>query len=69
MDRAYVSEFTRFIDDFLHEHPEAVRDRKTGFRIYWDKRVDLAAEEKARQDSVPDDGYGFHGPAWRRPQH
>lgn len=69
MDRGYVSEFTHFIDDYLKDHPEVVRDQKTGYRIYWDKQLDLVAEEKAREDTVPDDGYGFYNSAWRRPKH
>ena len=63
-DRAYVSEFTHFIDGYLEAHPEVVRDQKTGRLIYWEKRVDLAAQEKAGEDSVPDDGYGFYNSAW-----
>lgn len=69
MDRGYVSEFTHFMDDFLKDHPEAVRDQKTGYRIWWDKQIDLTAAEKARLDRVPDDGYGFYSSAWRRQQH
>lgn len=69
MDRAYVSEFTHFIDDFVRDHPEVVRDQKKGFRIYWDKQVDLTAEAQARADTVPDDGYGFYNSAWGRPKH
>lgn len=66
MNRHYVSEFTHFIDDFLEKHPEVVRDQKIGRSIYWDKHVDLADLEKARQDSVPEDGYGFYSGAWAR---
>lgn len=69
VDPGYVSEFTHFIDDFLKVHPEVVRDQKTGYRIWWDKQIDLTAEEKAREDTVPDDGYGFYSSAWRRPKH
>lgn len=66
IDRAYVSEFTRFIDHFLEEHPEVVEDQKVGRRIYWEKQVDLPAQEAAGKDTVPDDGYGFYHSAWRR---
>jgi hypothetical protein len=65
-DRAYVSDFTHFIDDFLGQHPEVTRDQKTGRLIYWEKKVDLAAQEKAEKDSVPDDGYGFYYSGWGR---
>ena len=60
MDRSFVSNHTRFIGDFLKEHPEVVKDQRKGWHIYWDKKVDLLAQKKAEIDSVPDDGYGFH---------
>lgn len=64
IDRAYVSEFTGFIDRFMKAHPEVVKDQWTGREIYWDKRVDFADEKKATEDWVPEDGYGFHYSAW-----
>lgn len=60
MDRSFVSNHTRFIDQFLDEHPEVVKEQRQGWHIYWDKKVDLVALKKAETDSVPDDGYGFH---------
>lgn len=60
MDRQYVSEFTQFINGYLDAHPEVVKDQKTGWNIHWDHKVDFQALEEAREDSVPDDGYGFH---------
>ncbi|WP_205629835.1 DUF3460 family protein [Dechloromonas denitrificans] len=60
MDRGFVSNHTRFIDHFLEEHPEVVKDQHKGWHIYWDKQVDQVAQKKAELDSVPDDGYGFH---------
>lgn len=64
VERAYVSEFTGFIDQFLKEHPEVVKDQWAGREIYWDKHVDFADEAKATKDSVPEDGYGFYYSAW-----
>lgn len=60
-DKQYVSEFTRFIDHYLAEHPEVVKDQKRGWKIYWDHRVDFHALKEAGEDAVPDDSYGFHG--------
>ena len=65
-DRAYVSEFTKAIDHFLDEHPEVIRDQHDGRMIYWEKKVDFSALEKAEQDKVPEDGYGFYYSAWGR---
>lgn len=64
MDRGYVSEFTRFMDHYLDDHPEVVADIKVGRRIYWDKLVDLKDLAKAEQDQVADDCYGFHSGDW-----
>lgn len=60
MDKHYVSEFTRFIDRYLVEHPEVVKDQKVGWNIYWDHPVDFRALREAAEDAVPDDAYGFH---------
>lgn len=60
VDRAFVSEYTQFIEHYLEEHPEVVADQHDGRLIYWDKKVDLEAQKKAEMDSVPDDIYGFH---------
>lgn len=65
-DKAYVSEFENFHNRFLEEHPEAVREQRTGWSIYWDKKVDLQAIDRAERDKVPDDRYGFDYSAWRQ---
>jgi len=64
MDRGFVSDFTRFIDRFVEEHPEVAEEQRRGRLIYWDKKVDRAALAKAGEDSVPDDGYGFYASAF-----
>lgn len=66
-DKAYVSEFEKFINHFLEEHPEVLEDQRTGRAIYWDRKVDLTAQDKAEKDMVPDDHYGFDYSAWHHP--
>jgi hypothetical protein len=66
MDRHYVSEYTRFINCYLEEHPEVVEDQKRGWNIYWGHKVDHKALKEAAEDSVPDDSYGFYPVDWRR---
>jgi len=68
INRAYVSDFTDFIDHYVAEHPEVLKEQHDGRLLYWDKKVDLAALAKAEQDRVPDDGYGFYASAWTHPQ-
>jgi hypothetical protein len=35
MDKHYVSEFMVFIDAYLKEHPEVVKDQRRGWDIFW----------------------------------
>ncbi len=69
MDRGYVSEYTHFIDRFLVDHPEVLVDQHDGRLLYWDKKVDLAAQQNAEEDSAAPDGYGFYSSAWRSTKH
>ena len=64
MNRQYVSEFTAFINHYLEEHPDVVKEQHRGWRIYWDHKIDLAEQARIAKDRVPDDGYGFHASAW-----
>lgn len=65
IDRGYVSEYTQFIDQFLVDHPDALVDQHDGRLLYWDRKVDQAEQQKAEQDRVEADGYGFYSSAWR----
>lgn len=62
MESGYVSEFTLFMNQYLAEHPEVVEDQKRGWDMYWSRKIDIdqAALEKAKEDCVPDNGYGFY---------
>ena len=55
----YVSEFEQFLDTYLAQHPEVEQDRKRGWNIWWDHRVDLDNLDKQRKDSVPIKPYGY----------
>ncbi len=68
-DKHYVSEFTRFIDHYLAEHPEVVKDQKRGWNIHWDHKVDFQSLKEAGEDAVPDDAYGFHSVAKPEKRH
>jgi hypothetical protein len=62
LDRAYVSDFSRFMDGFLEAHPEAREDQRRGRALYWDHRINLEEQEKLAADSVPADGYYYFAP-------
>jgi hypothetical protein len=65
MGKEYVSEFTVFMNEYLLEHPEVVKDQWVGREIYWDRHIDFAALDRAEKDSVRDDSYGFYGAHWQ----
>lgn len=64
MDREYVSEHTRFINDFLEKHPEELVEQHDGRLLYWDRKVDLEAQVRSEKNTVPDNGYGFYFSGW-----
>lgn len=65
MGKAYVSEFTKFMNQYLDEHPEVVEDQRRGWEFFWKAKVDLMAPEITRDDVAPDDSYGYAWSAWR----
>jgi hypothetical protein len=48
-----VSEFTRFMDGYLQQHPAVLTDQQRGWNIWWNRYVDLGEWERAQQDTVP----------------
>ncbi len=65
MDKEYVSEFTQFMNRFLDAHPEVVKDSQRGWDIYWNPKIEPSLPDEAKEDNVPDDGYGFAWTVWR----
>lgn len=55
----YVSEFERFMGQFLAQHPEVVQDQCKGWYIFWNHKADLEELKKAEQSSVPMKGYEY----------
>ena len=50
--REYVSEFTRFMDGYLHQHPEVQQDRTLGWRIWWERPVDPKSIDREAQANL-----------------
>jgi len=44
-NKAYVSDFTQFMDDYLGHHPEVMRDQIYGYSIYWGRDFGRALQE------------------------
>jgi hypothetical protein len=49
-EKAYVSEYARFMDGYLRAHPEVRRDQVLGWRIWWEKPV--RPQQRDAGDSV-----------------
>lgn len=65
-DRHYVSDYERFMAEFLEAHPEELAEQKKGWFIWWDKHINLDEQAREMASTVSDSGYGFYPSAWRR---
>lgn len=59
MDKKYVSDFTKFMDQYLDQHPEVVEEQRRNWRSFWDLKLKPSAQPPSKDDLVPDDHYGF----------
>ena len=59
MDSAYVSEFTRFMNDWLAAHPEELEVRAKGIALWWDKPQDPAVQQTNRESKVAQKPYPY----------
>ena len=55
----YVSDFGRFMDDFLQRHPEVCENRRCGWRIDWERPVNFRELERTMADRVPEPPYHY----------
>lgn len=55
----YVSDFTKFMEEFLDQHPEVRESRRRGWRIYWERPADLREMERTMADRVPEPPYHY----------
>jgi len=65
MSKAYVSEFTKFMKQYLDEHPEVIEEQKRGWASFWQRKAEIHAPGKSKDDIAPDDSYGYAWSAWR----
>ncbi|MEN3110851.1 DUF3460 family protein [Uliginosibacterium paludis] len=55
----YVSEFTKFMNGWLEEHPEELRTRQEGRALWWDKPQDPAVQQSNATSRVPQKPYPY----------
>ncbi|WP_141213137.1 DUF3460 family protein [Janthinobacterium sp. PC23-8] len=48
-----VSDFAGFMDNFLQRGPEMHENRRRGWRIDWERPVNVPALERTMADTVP----------------
>lgn len=59
--RHYVSDHTRFIDEFLAKRPEVETSQRVGREIWWDKLPsDVEAQRDMNARRVPQKGYVYY---------
>ena len=49
----YVSDFTKFIDGWLEQHPEEREERSKGRALWWDKPQRVDEQQRVATAQVP----------------
>jgi len=65
MAKGYVSDFSKFMNQYLEEHPEVVEEKKRGWASFWQRKTEIRAPEITKDDIAQDDSYGYAWSAWR----
>lgn len=60
--KAYVSEVTKFMRDFLERHPEVVEKQKKARATWWDRPQSLAENKALEEARVPKKSYEYYDP-------
>lgn len=56
---AYVSEHTKFMQEWLEKHPEQIEEQKKGRALWWDKPQDVATQAEYTAAKVPTRSYYY----------
>ena len=57
--KPYKSDVTQFLEDLKAKKPNLEEEQRTGRAIFWDKRIDLDAQEEWRSARVPQQPYVY----------
>lgn len=55
----YESEHTKFMREWLENHPEEVEEQQKGRALWWDKPQDVERARRYRKASVPTKPYYY----------
>jgi hypothetical protein len=57
---AYESEHTRFMREWMQQHPDEVEVQRSGRALWWDKAArDLDSQRRQREAQVPQKAYYY----------
>lgn len=57
--KAYESDFTRFMREFLNQHPEEIQEQRRGRALWWDKPQQVEEQKAYREARVPQKPYYY----------
>ncbi len=55
----YVSDFTKFINGWLEQHPEELDEQQKGRALWWDKPQDPAVQQANTESKVAQKPYPY----------
>lgn len=55
----YESEHTKFMREYMAQHPEQVEEQKKGRALWWDKPQDIDTFARNQQSKVPQKSYYY----------
>jgi hypothetical protein len=58
--RNYESETTKFIRDFLEQHPQVVEKQKRNRATWWDRPQNLDERKKLEEAKIAQQGYVYY---------
>jgi len=60
LDRSYESDHTKWMREWLAQHPQELEEQKKGRALWWDKPArSLEAERRAAEARVPQKPYYY----------
>ena len=59
MAAPYESDITKMIKQLLQDQPQIIEDQKKGRSMWWDKKADPDAQQRARESKVRQQAYVY----------
>lgn len=59
LDRSYVSDHTKWMNELLEKNPDWVADQKVGRALWWDKKQDVESTARIAESTVAHKSYPY----------